>query len=134
MTAQAKGAALAGTAPDPSRADPSDAADGVNEVRLVGRVSAVPEQRGLPSGDSVWTFRLVVPRLPGGRTRQPVDTLDCAVWSGRARRSVATWAAGDIVEIRGALRRRFFRAAGAAVSRVEVDIATARVIRRAASG
>lgn len=109
----------------------------VNEVRLVGRVSAAPEERVLPSGDSLWTFRLVVARPPPVgvvRARQSVDALECAVWSGRVKRSVARWAAGDTVEVRGALRRRFFKAAGGAASRVEVDVSAGRVIRRAASG
>jgi single-strand DNA-binding protein len=109
-------------------------AEAVNEVRLVGRLSQRPEERVLPSGDSVWTFRLVVPRPAGeARARQQVDALECAVWSGRARRSVATWQADDVVEVTGAIRRRFFRAAGGAASRVEVEVRGARVIRRAAS-
>src|SRR5262245_32343950 len=105
-----------------------------NEVRLLGRISAAPEERVLPSGDKVWTFRIVVPRTPSGRSRQSVDTLECAAWSARARRSVSTWAADDVVEVTGAMRRRFFRSAGAAASRVEVEMATGRIIRRAGSG
>lgn len=108
----------------------------VNEVRLVGRVSRTPEARELPSGDVVWTFRVVVARPPtqDGRARAPVDALECAAWTGRVRRSVAGWAAGDVVEVTGALRRRFFRAAGAAASRVEVEVSGGRLIRRAANG
>lgn len=107
----------------------------VNEVRLVGRISQQPEERVLPSGDSVWTFRIVVPRAGGrARSRQTVDSLDCAVWTGRVRRSVAVWSVDDVVEVTGAMRRRFFRAGGAAVSRVEVEVSGGRVIRRAASG
>jgi single-strand DNA-binding protein len=106
-----------------------------NEVRLVGRVSQDPEERELPSGDTVWTFRVVVPRtVPAGRSRQSVDAIECAAWSARARRSVSGWSAGDVVEVVGALHRRFFRAGGAAASRVEVEMASGRVIRRAASG
>ena len=60
-----------------------------NEVRLVGRISQDPEQRVLPSGDSVWTFRVVVPRdRTGTKSRQSVDVIECAAWSARARRSV----------------------------------------------
>ncbi len=44
-------------APAPSR----------NEVLLVGRVAAVAEERELPSGDLLSTFRLVVDRPPGVR-------------------------------------------------------------------
>src|SRR4029453_2613876 len=35
---------------------------GYNKVVLQGKVSAAPEHRELPSGDSVWVFRVVVPR------------------------------------------------------------------------
>src|SRR5689334_20642669 len=49
----------------------------VNEVRLVGRVSRTPEERVLPSGDVLWTFRVVVPRA-GASGRPAVDALECA--------------------------------------------------------
>lgn len=105
----------------------------LNEVRLVGRVSQAPEERELPSGDRLGTFRLVVRRDDAAaRPRQPVDVVDCSVWPARLRRSVSTWRADDLVEVTGALRRRFFRAGGGTTSRVEVEVATARVIRRAA--
>ena len=106
----------------------------VNEVRLVGRISRAPEERVLPSGDAVWTFRIVVSRAETGRSRQSVDALECAVWSGRVRRSVTTWGPGDVVEVTGAMRRRFYRAGGAVASRVEVEVSGGRLIRRAASG
>lgn len=109
--------------------------EAVNEVRLVGRISQQPEERQLPSGDSMWTFRVVVPRgADRGRSRKTVDALECAVWGGRVRRSVATWAVDDIVEVTGAMRRRFFQAGGGATSRVEVEVAGGRLIRRAGSG
>lgn len=110
------------------------APDAANEVRIIGRVSQQPEERVLPSGDVVWTFRVVVQRPPGPRRgRQQVDALECAAWSARARRSVATWGADDVVEVTGALRRRFFRGEGGATSRFEVEMAAGRIIRRAAT-
>ena len=109
----------------------------VNEVRLVGRLADEPRLRELSSGDSLWTLRVVVGRpalAEGERPRQRVDTLECAVWSGRLKKQVPRWAAGDVVEVSGALRRRFFQAAGATASRVEVELSTGRIIRRARSG
>ena len=106
----------------------------VNEVRLVGRVSQPPEERVLPSGDTVWTFRVAVTRSGDvGRSKQTVDALDCAVWAGRPRRTISSWAVDDVVEVGGAVRRRFFRAGGAAASRTEVEVRSARLIRRASS-
>jgi single-strand DNA-binding protein len=123
-----------GGRPRPARDADEESLD-ANEVRLVGRVSAAPEERVLPSGDVVWTFRVVVERpAASARRRQRVDALECAAWSSRARRSVRTWAAGDVVEVVGSLQRRFFRSGGAVASRVEVEMAAGRVIRRAASG
>lgn len=103
---------------------------GANEVRLAGRVSGAPERRVLPSGDEIWTLRLVVAR-ERPRGRQTVDALECVAWSARTRRSVASWADGDLVEVSGALRRRFYRAGGATQSRVEVEVDRARLTRRA---
>ena len=114
-----------------------DQAEAVNEVRLVGRLAADPQLRELPSGDTVWNLRVVVERavLPGKeKPRQRVDSLECAVWSGRLKKQVEKWEAGDIVEVSGALRRRFFRAGGATASRVEVELTGGRIIRRARSG
>ncbi|MFC4785218.1 single-stranded DNA-binding protein [Nocardioides sp. MAHUQ-72] len=109
--------------------------EAVNEVRLVGRVSAAPEERILPSGDALWTFRVVVPRQSvRAGSRQTVDVLECVVWGGRVRRSVVTWQEGDQVEITGSVRRRFFRAGGSAASRVEIEVYGGRVMRRAANG
>ena len=106
-----------------------------NEVRLVGRLSQAPQERVLPSGDSVWTFRVVVPRRRGAaRSRQAVDAIECAAWSARARRSVSSWSADDVVQVTGELHRRFFRAGGAVASRVEVEMSSGRIIRRAGSG
>jgi single-strand DNA-binding protein len=106
-----------------------------NEVRLVGRLSADPAQRIMPSGDTLWTFRLVVERPGTGvRRGQQVDTLDCAVWGGRVKRSVPTWCEGDLVEVSGAIRRRFYAAGAAKVSRYQVEVGAGRVIRRAATG
>lgn len=105
----------------------------VNEVRLVGRLAAPAAEVELPSGDVVCTFRVVVPRPEGSTSRQRVDALECAAWTARAKRSALRWRAGDVVEVHGAVRRRFFRTAAGAASRVEVEVVGGRVIRRAAS-
>ncbi|MGI8718139.1 MAG: hypothetical protein ACR2JN_09960, partial [Lapillicoccus sp.] len=100
----------------------------------------------LPSGDQIVQLRVVVPRqvlVPGqegprspraehvpagGRTRAPrVDTIEVTCWSGPVRRSALRLRAGDLVEVHGALRRRFFRTGPALQSRYDVE---ARVVRR----
>jgi single-strand DNA-binding protein len=102
--------------------------DYLNQVRLVGRVSATGEPRGLPSGDVVHTLRVVVPReARRDRDHAGVDTIDVACWSAGVRRSASRLAVDDHVEVEGALRRRFFRAGGGVASRYEVE---ARALRR----
>ena len=70
-----------------------------NQVELQGHLSRPPEEKVLPSGDKVWSFRVVVPREAGARPG--VDWVDCSAWTARLRRSVATWAEGDVVEAVG---------------------------------
>jgi len=106
----------------------------VNEVHLVGRVSGGPRKRELPSGDGLLEFRVVVDRPAGShRGRQRIDVVDCVVWSGRLLRTVSAWSADDVVDVTGHVRRRFFRTAVGTGSRVEVEVRTARLIRRSAS-
>ncbi len=107
---------------------------GVNEVVLEGRVSRDPERRDLPSGDVVWTLAVVVDRAPAADGRRRVDAVDCAVWTARLQRSVSTWHAGDRVLVEGSLRRRFYAQGVRRISRVEVEVSRARLIRRATTG
>jgi len=107
-------------------------ADEVNAVTLVGRMSQPAEEQVLPSGSELWKFRVIVGRPASGSSRSTVDALDCVVWAKRPARSVASWRAGDVVEVKGSLRRRFFAPAGGGrVSRCEVEVSAARLIRRA---
>jgi single-strand DNA-binding protein len=98
----------------------------VNEVHLVGRLAGEPLRRELPSGDVLVSFRVVVGRPParkGTRARTPtVDTLDCAAWRADVQRSVERAGDGDLVELHGSLRRRFWRAGAGAASRSEVEV------------
>ena len=95
-----------------------------NDVVLCGRLAAPAEQRELPSGDVVLTARIIIDRDTSEQTksRQRVDTIDCAAWQARVQRTMRSWQGGDVVQIAGALRRRFFRGAAGAVSRTEVEV------------
>jgi len=102
----------------------------INEVRLRGRVSAAAVERVLPSGDVLVTARLVVRRPVGARRRQSVDVVGCQAWSARSRRALLSWQPGSLVEVEGAIRRRFRRDAGPN-SWVEVEVVSARRVRAA---
>ena len=108
-----------------------------NEILLLGRLSAPAETRTLPSGDEIASFRLVVSRPATstrgghGRREPTIDTLECAATSAVLRRRVLGWAPGDVVEVHGALRRRFWRGAQGVMSKCEVHVVGARRVRRA---
>ncbi len=111
-----------------------DDAAGGNTVRLRGKVTTAPEERELPSGTKIVTIRLSVPREQSPMTRsskQTADWVDCAAWGANARRRVAGWRLGDIVEVDGALRRRFHRSPGGTATRLEVEIIGGRLVSRA---
>ncbi len=118
-------------------ASTDDSADeAVNEIRLRGRLAAVATTRVLPSGDEMVTFRLVVARPARARrsvSSARIDTLDCAVFASGIRRRSLQWQPGDVLEIQGSLRRRFFRTGGGPASRYEVEVASATRVARASA-
>ena len=104
----------------------------VNEVRLAGRVTSGPEERTLPSGDVIVTFRMSMIRSPTPMTRgtrQRADWVDCVAFGGRVRRTVGGWQVGDRVSVEGALRRRFYRAGDGSVTRLELEVLKATRVR-----
>jgi len=111
--------------------------DGTNEVRLRGRLTSAPVVVDLPSGHTLVSFRISVPRGPGsarttaGVTNQRVDSIPCSAWTASLRRRIAGWRPGDTVEVAGAVCCRFYQAGGATRSRVEVVASSAKIIRRA---
>jgi single-strand DNA-binding protein len=108
-----------------------------NEVLLLGRLSAQPVERVMPSGDVLVTFRVVVDRPPSRRAAatgraSTVDALECVVWTAALRRAALSWQPADVLELEGALRRRFWRAQGGATSRYEIEVSRARRVAKAA--
>lgn len=109
------------------------AQESVNDVRLIGRVSSAPEEKVMPSGSVLVAFRIVTDRPPSDLSGVRVDALDCSSWSARVRRSALSWRKGDVVEVSGAVRRRFFATGTGRASRVEIEVSSARMVRRAPS-
>lgn len=103
-----------------------------NDVVLRGRLSAPAELRTLPSGDTLITFRLVV-RRPEPRARgQSVDVLTCISYDRALQRRVVVWQPGEVVEVEGALQRRFWRTGTGTASVCEVNCRRGRKVPRAA--
>lgn len=106
------------------QASSAEAAD--NSVFLRGRLADEPIDKQLPSGDLLTVFRLIVARPPAERVR--VDTIECVTARSRPRRTLAKARPGDVVEVEGSLRRRFWRAPNGPASRYSVDVTLARVL------
>lgn len=121
-------------APDRATSGSSGPPPSHNVVRLIGRISADPETRVLPSGDELVSFRLVVRRSAAARRRskQVVDTIECSVWRAALRRSVVRMSAGTEVEVGGELRRRFTSGGGGVASWVSVEVDSCRRVTAAA--
>ena len=122
--------------PATTRSTQDEDATTVNEVHLVGRLAAESEERTLPSGEVLVLWRLVVDRptttVPEGVRAQTVDTLECVARKAAVRRAALTWRPGDVLDVEGALRRRFWRAPHGVASRYEVEVAKAKRVARAA--
>lgn len=108
-----------------------DEVGSANQVLLVGRLSGEPTVRTLPSGDVLTSWRLVVdrpgaPAATSGIRVPTVDTIDCVAHKRSVQRLATRWAPGDVLEVRGALRRRFWRGAQGAASRCEVEVTEAK--------
>ena len=107
-----------------------------NEVLLCGRVAAHAQERELPSGDCLLKARIIVDRDVAAlsRSNQRVDTIDCVAWAARVQRAMRTWQPGDVVEVEGAIRRRFFSSPGGTASRFEVEVRSAKRIKKWSAG
>ena len=143
-TAATSGTARAGrehgrAAPEPgaaglcARSPVPDRADGHrNEVFVVGRVTAAPSERELPSGDRLVTWRICVARPEvSGRRRGRADSLTLVSFDPRLRAAVEGWRVGDVVRVTGELRRRAWRGRGGVRSVLEVEADTAERLREA---
>lgn len=82
-----------------------------NLVRLTGVVVLDPT----PVGDDEVSWRVRVPRGGGGHDQIPCRAPASARWASKL-------AAGDVVELEGELRSRFWRSGGSTQSRVEVEV------------
>ena len=102
-----------------------------NDVVLRGRLFAAPEQRVLPSGDKLLVFKVVV-RRDDPRPRGPkIDTITCVSSAPSLARHALAWAADDLVEVEGALQRRFWRTASGTAVAYEVNCRRGRKVSRA---
>ncbi|MEU9836149.1 single-stranded DNA-binding protein [Streptosporangium sp. NPDC048047] len=96
-----------------------------NEVVLVGRLPEAASVRKLRSGSALTRWRLIVRRQQRARRIQ-VDTIPCASFVPEVALAAAGWLPGDMVEVTGSLRRRWWGDDGSKSSGYEVEVRSAR--------
>ena len=99
-----------------------------NEVYLVGAVSSAPEERTLSDGRGAVTFRLEVRAdTDAGATR---DSIDITLIGTRARKSALGWGVGDVVEVEGVVRRKFYKVGAMSKPFTVIEAERAKRLRR----
>lgn len=101
-----------------------------NEVVLVGRLSKGPEARLLPSGTELIQWRLAVRRPTPDNEKGRADAIECVTYDPIVRESLTGLTVDDVVEVQGALRRRWWRGGSA----FEVEARSVRLAHRAGTG
>jgi single-strand DNA-binding protein len=87
--------------------------ESINLAIVLGVCSSPPEVRVLPSEQRLAQLQITT-RVDGRALSVPVSVLDPPAWLDELE-------SGDEVVVLGAVRRRFFRAAGSTASRVEIE-------------
>jgi len=111
-----------GEADEPPVAD----AGGINLVYLRGVLASPPGPSPSADTDTMWALQ-----VPAGAGKRGGDRFDCRVANPEIVASCSDWAVGAVVEVQGSLRRRFFRAGGATVSKVEIAVTSATLVEAA---
>ena len=79
----------------------------INNVSLMGRLTATPERKTTTSGKAVTSFTIAVERrfAPQGEERQ-TDFINCVAW-GKTAEFVCKWfAKGDMIAVIGEIQTR----------------------------
>jgi single-strand DNA-binding protein len=89
----------------------------LNDVLLRGRISSIAVEKELPSGDKVSEFRIVIAR----DGELGFDAIDISAWSSKLRRTANTLKPEEWVEVKGSIKRRFWRGTTGLASRWQID-------------
>ncbi|MER6952278.1 single-stranded DNA-binding protein [Nonomuraea sp. NPDC000554] len=99
-----------------------------NEVLLVGRLSAAPEDRTLPSGDTLTKWRIIVRRRRHRHGGTLTDSIPCVTFDADTAALIRSLKPRDPVEITGAFRCRVHGPSGSKVWSYEVEVAGAKAV------
>jgi single-strand DNA-binding protein len=97
----------------------------VNEIVLVGRLSGEPEWRALSDDRQVAVWRLIVEHRDARSSQDGIDTIRCVSYDPTIQAGIRRWSHGDVIEVHGALRHRFWRGPTGPRGLYEVEAASA---------
>lgn len=80
----------------------------INNVTLVGRLTAAPELKQTPSGISVTTFCVAVDRRYQQNGEKQADFINCVAWRKTAEFIAKYFGKGDVIGVTGEIQTRKF--------------------------
>lgn len=101
-----------------------------NEVHLIGRLAKAPETKTTRSGEEAVTFRMKVARPPAAIQERGSDDIECISSRAAAVKAAAGWSPGDVLELHGSLRRRWWRDGARTLSAYEIEVGTVRRVTK----
>ncbi|WP_219465986.1 single-stranded DNA-binding protein [Nonomuraea rhizosphaerae] len=98
-----------------------------NEVVLVGRLSAAPEDKPMPSGATLTKWRLIVRRAAHNRRAgTATDVIPCATFDPETAAFVRGLKPRETMEVKGAFRCHIYGPTAAKIWRYEVEVTFAK--------
>jgi single-strand DNA-binding protein len=78
----------------------------INNVVLMGRLTAAPELKTTQSGTNVTSFTLAVERRYTQNGEKKADFIDCVAWRGTAEFITKYFSKGDLIAVTGEIQTR----------------------------
>ena len=83
-----------------------------NVAVLLGRLTADPELRTIPSGAEVVSFTIAVDRPPDRNGERHADFIDCSAWRATATFIAKHFHKGDVISVAGSIQTRSYEYEG----------------------
>lgn len=81
----------------------------INNVTLMGRLTAAPELKATQSGVSVTAFCLAVERNYQQNGTRPTDFINCVAWRSTAEFITKHFGKGDMIAVTGEIQTRKYQ-------------------------
>lgn len=96
-----------------------------NVAVLLGRLTADPEIRTIPSGAEVMDFTIAVDRPLGKNGEKQADFIDCVAWRSTATFINKYFHKGDMISVSGTIQTRSYEYEGKKRKATEIQVESA---------